>query len=185
MDTEKTKEPIEVPKETPEALFERKREEARAAMEGPEWTEKRERSEREKQTLSERETLEHLTADITKQKDKLELDWIALDDQRKIIRETLAPILEREKVAEEEEARLELEEAKTGLPRPKQEIEKNRWAAQDKRRSAEQEKWGLQEKLFKLEQAIEVNTQKYRALLDQEDTAQTKLNAIQAQSGNA
>jgi len=184
MDTDKTKEASETPKETPEVLFERKRREARAAMEGPEWTEKRERNEREKESHGEQIALDRQLAEIATQKEKLELDWIALDDQRKIIRAALAPILEREKTAEEEEARLEIEEAKTGLPQPRQEIEKTRWAAQDKRRSAEQEKWGWQEKLFKIEQAIENNTQKYRGLLDQEDTAQTKLNALQAQSGN-
>lgn len=175
--------PPKIATETPEALFERKRQEARAAMEGPERTEKRERSEREKQDLNEKETLEHLLSDLTRQKEKLELDWVALDDQRKVIRAALAPILEREKVAEEEEARLEVEEAKTGLPQPKQEIEKARWAAQDKRRTTEQEKWGWQEKLFKIEQAIETNTAKYRTILDQEEPAQTKLNALRAQSG--
>ncbi len=182
MDADEVKKAVDV--ETPEALFERKRQEARAAMEGPEWTEKRERGEREKQNSSEREALGQELANVVTKKDKLELDWIALDDQRKIIRAALAPILEREKIAEAEEARLELEEAKTGLPQPKQGIEKERWTAQDQRRAAEQEKWGWQEKLFKLEQAIENNTQKYRALLDQEDTSQTKLNALQAQSGN-
>ena len=176
---------METEKETPEALFERKREEARAAMEGPEWTEKRERGEREKESRGERVTLELELATIATQKEKLELDWIALDDQRKIIRASLAPILEKEKLAENEEARLELEEAKTGLPQPKQGIEKERWAAQDKRRQAEEEKWGLQEKLFKLEQAIESNTQKYRTLLDQEEAAKTKLNTLQALAGQA
>ena len=171
--------------ETPEILFERKREQARAALEGPEWTEKRERSEREKESQGERVNLERELAEIATQKDKLELDWIALDDQRQVIRAALTPILEREKTAENEEARLELEEAKTGLPQPKQGIEKDRWAAQDKRRQAEQEKWDWQEKLFKLEQTIENNTQKYRTLLDQEEALQAKLNALHALGGQA
>ena len=114
-----------------------------------------------------------------------ELDWIALDDQRKIINQALTPILEQERAAETEETRLELEEAKTGLSQPKQGIEKERWATQDKRHQAEQVKWGWQEKLFKIEQAIENNTQKYRALLDQEETAQAKLNALNALGGSA
>ena len=171
--------------ETPEALFERKRQEARKAMEGPEWTEKRERSEREKESQGERATLDHALADFAAQKEKLELDWIALDDQRKIINQALTPILEQERAAETEETRLELEEAKTGLSQPKQGIEKERWATQDKRHQAEQVKWGWQEKLFKIEQAIENNTQKYRALLDQEETAQAKLNALNALGGSA
>ena len=113
-----------------------------------------------------------------KEKEKLELDWVALDDQRKIINQALAPILAREQTAETEEARLELEEVKAAAPQAKQGVEHERWTAQDNRRKAEQEKWGLQEKLFKLEQVIEVNTQKYRALLDQEEAIQTKLNTL-------
>ena len=67
---------------------------------------------------------------------------------------------------------------------PSLEVEKKRWATQAKRRAAEEEKWGLQEKLFKIQQAIENNTQKYRGLLDQEETARTKLNALRATSSN-
>ena len=171
--------------ETPEVLFERKRQEARLAMEGPERTEKRERSEREKESQSERTALEHRLAELTTEKEKLELDWITLDDQRKIIRDALTPILEKEKTAEEEEAHLEIEEVKTGLPESKRGIEKERWIAQDKRRQAEEEKWGYQEKLFKIEQAIVNNTQKYRLLIDEEEAAQAKLNALEALGGGA
>ncbi|HEY4476629.1 MAG TPA: hypothetical protein VJB69_01445 [Candidatus Paceibacterota bacterium] len=174
----------DIPSETPEELFERKRQEARLAMEGPERTEKRERGEREVESQTEQATLERQLSEIATQKEKLELDWVALDDQQKIIQTTLTPILEREKTAEEEEARLEIEEAKTGLTQPKVEVEKKRWATQAKRRAAEEEKWGLQEKLFKIQQAIENNTQKYRGLLDQEETARTKLNALRATSSN-
>ncbi len=166
------------PTETPEAVLERKRAEAKRALEGPEWTEKRERSEREKEHQTEKVALESEQVKIVKDKEKLELDWVALDDQRKIINQALAPILERERLAETEEARLEIEEVKTGVPQAKQGIEHERWTAQDKRRRAEEEKWGLQEKLFKLEQAIETNTQKYRALLDQEEVIQAKLNTL-------
>ncbi|MEK7622154.1 MAG: hypothetical protein AAB415_03160 [Patescibacteria group bacterium] len=178
-------EPNKDTKETPEQLFERKREEARQAMEGPERTERREQSEREKQNSSERGLLEEKLTNLRTQKEKLELDWIALDDERQIIREALTPILEQEKVTEAEEARLELEEIKTVAPEAKQGIEKERWATQDKRRESEQKKWGFQDKLFKVEQAIDNNTQKYRLLLDEEEVAQTKLNALKALGGDA
>jgi len=183
-------EPIAEKKETlvnesPEALFERKRQEARKAMEGHVWTEKRERSERDQQSSSEKEILDKLLVDLATKKEKLELDWITLDDQRKIIGTALAPILEQEKVVENEEARLEIDEVKTIASEAKQGIEKERWSAQEKRRQAEQEKWGWQEKLFKIEQAIENNTQKYRLLLDEGEVAQAKLNALKALSGDA
>ena len=171
--------------ETPEAIFERKRAEARKALEGPEWTEKRERSERDKASETERATLEQQLAGILKEKEKLEIDWVTLDDQRKIINQALAPIMERERATETEEARLEIEELKTGVAQAKQGIEQERWTIQDKRRSAEKEKWNLQEKLFKLEQAIEVNTQKYRVLLDQEGLAQARLNTLSVTGGSA
>ncbi|MBI4136404.1 MAG: hypothetical protein HY481_02595 [Candidatus Vogelbacteria bacterium] len=160
---------------SPEDALETKRLEARTAMEGPEWTAKRELETRERQTTAEKTKLEQLLASLDKQKETLELEWIRLDDQRKIIREKLAPILEREKQAEEAEAKLELDEAKTASPKDKQGIERKRQTIQETRQAAEKDKWALQEQVWQIESVLEANTVKYRALLDQEDEAKKQL----------
>ncbi|MBI2097815.1 MAG: hypothetical protein HYT46_02710 [Candidatus Vogelbacteria bacterium] len=160
--------------------LEEKRRAAQLAMEGPEWTAKRERETLERQTATEKAKLEQALANLEKQKEALELDWIKLDDERKIIREKLAPILEREKQAEEAEAKLELDEAKAALVKDKQEVEKKRQTIQETRQAAEKEKWVLQEKIWQIESLIEANTVKYRARLDEEDEAKKQLAALHA-----
>lgn len=165
---------------SPEDALETKRLEARTAMEGPEWTAKRERETRERQITSEKTRLEQLLANLDKQKETLELEWIKLDDQLQILREKLAPILEREKQAEEAEAKLELDEAKTVLAKDKQEIERKRQTIQETRQAAEKEKWVLQEKVWQIESVIEANIVKYRARLDEEDEAKKQLAALHA-----
>ncbi|MEK7208663.1 MAG: hypothetical protein AAB677_00180 [Patescibacteria group bacterium] len=161
-----------------EKELEQKRLAARQAMEGPEWTAKREREEKEKKISETGEQLKKSLAEIDQKKTAMELEWVKLDDQRKIVRAQLAPILEREKQAESAEASLELEEAKTVLTQDKQVIEKKRQVAQITRQEAEKEKWGYQEKLWQIERVIETNTVKYRALLDQEDEAKKQLNEL-------
>ncbi|MEK7585214.1 MAG: hypothetical protein AAB455_01740 [Patescibacteria group bacterium] len=163
---------------TPEESLEAKRLEAKAAMEGPEWTAKREREEKVAQVTSERGQVEKSLSDLTRQKEALELEWVRLDDERKIMREKLAPVLERERQTEEAEAKLELEEAKATIPQDKQAVEKKRQVIQATRREVEQEKWVHQEKLWKVENVIETNTVKYRALLDQEDELKKRLNSL-------
>lgn len=147
-------------------------------MEGPEWTAKRERETRERQNAAEQSRLEQLLANLDKQKETLEIEWVRLDDQRKIVREKLAPILERERQAEEAEAKLELDEAKTALVKDKQEVERKRQIIQETRQAAEKEKWVLQEKIWQIESAIEANTVKYRARLDEEDEAKKQAAAL-------
>src|SRR3989344_2142658 len=160
---------------SPEDALETKRLEARTAMEEPEWTAKREHETRERQTTTEKTKLKQLLASLDKQKETLELEWIRLDDQRKIIREQLAPILEREQQAGEAEAKLELDEPKTAPPKDKREIERKRQTIQETRQAAEKDKWALQEQVWQIESVIEANTVKYRALLDQEDEAKKQL----------
>lgn len=161
-----------------EKELEQKRLAARQAMEGPDWTAKREREEGDKKNAAAAEQLKKSLAEIDQQKTALELEWVKLDDQRKVIRAQLAPVLEREKQAEAMETGLELEEAKTVLAQDKQVIEKKRQTAQAARQEAEKDKWGYQEKLWQLERVIETNTVKYRALLDREDEAKKQLTEL-------
>lgn len=152
----------------------KKLDQARLAMEGLERTEKRLEEERKQTTQKEQEEIKSKLAELDKNKEVLELDWVKLDDQRQLIKNALKPILEAEKQAEDAEATIELEEAKTTTPQEKTVIEKKRWEAQDKRRQAEKEKWDLQAKLWKIEETIQINTKKYRELLDTEDKLRTR-----------
>jgi len=163
-----------------EQELEEKRLAARQAMEGPEWTAKRESAEKEKKVSETRDQLEKRLKDIGQKKEVLELEWVKADDRRKIINDQLAPILAREKQIEETETTLELEEVKAIAPQDKQTAEKKRQQTQTERQETEKEKWSYQEKLWQIESAIETNTTKYRTLLDEEDAAKKQLNELHA-----
>jgi len=138
-----------------------KRAEARLAMSGDEKT-----------------RFEDALTTMAKRKEALELEWIKLDDERKQLSEQLEIILDREKQAEEAEAKLEVEEAKLGMTKDKQEIEKKRWVIQDNRRDAEHEKWPIQEKLWGIEKLIQDHTLEYRKILATEEETKSKLEHI-------
>lgn len=161
-----------------EQELEQKRRAARQAMEGPEWTAKREHEEKEKKVSETRGQVEKRLKEAAQKKETLELEWVKADDRRKIINDQLAPILAREKQIEETESGLELEEAKAVNPQDKQVAEKKRQQTQTERQETERAKWEWQEKLWQLDKVIEVNTTKYRALLDEEDTAKKQLNEL-------
>lgn len=176
-----TEEPLQTKQPNAPDELTLKREEARVAMEGPERTAKRERDEQLKQMQTGQEELQKRLLGIRKEKERLELDWIELDNKRKAIRQVLNPLLDEEKKIETEEADLEAEEAKIGLPQDKRVVEEKRWQVQNHRKELEEKKWTEEDKLIKIEGAIAQNTARYRLLLDEEDQLQTKLDAFKAE----
>lgn len=161
-----------------------KRAEAQAALAGSEWTAKHERETKAKTLKGENELLAQKLTDIGKQKETLELEWIELDNQRRAIRAVLNPLLDEEKKIEAEETTLEAEEAKIGLAADKQVVEKKRWAVQDRRKETEQKRWTEEGRLAKIEAVIQTNTTKYRALLDDEEQAEKRLEQLKLELTN-
>lgn len=155
--------------------------EAREALAGSEWTAKQQRDTKNQALVAEQQRLEARLAQLTKQKEALELAWIELDNGRKGVHQVLDPILAEEKKVEEEEAALEAEEAKIGIPTEKHAVEEKRWAVAEERKAVEQKKWGEEEKLVKVDKIIGDNTAEYRKLLDEEDTITTRLEQIKTE----
>ncbi len=151
---------------------------AQAAMAGPERLAKQEEANKKDGARKEQSELEKKISLLDQQKSALELEWITLDDKRKELNTKLTPLLTDEKALEEEEAKNELEEARAAAPADKQLAENKRWATQTKRRAIEEKKWGFQTELTQVEGKIEVSTQKYRTLLDEEDGIKTRLDAL-------
>ncbi len=148
---------------------------AQAAMAGPERVAKWEQEEKAKTAKVEQAELEKKLSQITSQKEKLELNWITLDDKRQTTSLKLKPLLEEEKKLEEEEAKLEMEEARASQPELKKAAEEKRWQAQGRRHTLEEQKWTLEADLTSAIKTIESETQKYRLLLAEEDTLKTRL----------
>ncbi|MEK7610295.1 MAG: hypothetical protein AAB468_00890 [Patescibacteria group bacterium] len=156
---------------------------AQAALTGPERLQKKEQAEKIKGLNQEKSELENRQAQIQKEKEAVEISWINFDDRRKNTRATLAPILEQEKQVEDEEAKLELEEAKTVVPQDRQALEKKRSLVQNRRQEIERQKWEMEETVWKIETAIEDNTKRYRALLDEEDKIVARLQEVAITNG--
>lgn len=157
-----------------------KREAARRALEGAEWTEKRAEQEKLRTAKEQSAALEKRLGEIRAEKEKLELAWIDLDEKRKAIRAILLPIMDEEKKIEEEEAKLEAEESATGVPESRHEVEAKRWPIQDQRKAIEQKKWVEEEKVVAIDKVIEANTKKYRTLLEEEDRQMAELDKLKA-----
>lgn len=152
---------------------------AQVAMAGPERVAKHEEDLKRETAKKQKLETEKRLAEINKQKEKFEVDWITLDDKRKEINLNLTPILTDEKTLEEEEAKVELEEARATAPGDKQLAENKRWAAQTKRHQLEEKKWTLQESLKQAEDKIAALTTQYQTLLDEEDKLKQQLIALE------
>ena len=151
---------------------------AKLALEGEEWTKKRQEREKESVLVEQQHKLNDRLQEITKLKTDLEIQWVDLDGKRRELKTILDPILKKEEEIEAKEFDIENTERNTGLPKEKEAIEKKRWLIEDERRAAEQEKWGHQEKLWKIEEAVETTTKQYRTLLDEEDKIHLELDKI-------
>ncbi len=167
----------------PNPSLEEEKATARLAMEGAEWTAKRETEARVKIAKEELAKLDEQLGKIRIEKERLELDWIGLDNTRRQLRKVLEPILVEEKRIEAEEATLETEEERIGASSDKQVVEKKRWAIQDQRKEIEKRKWVEEEKMTAIEKTINENTARYRQLLDEEDKLQTNTEQLKAESG--
>lgn len=162
----------------PKSLEERK-DEAAAAMAGPELIAKHELETKRRALKAEQATIKARLEEIAKQKERLELKWISLDDTRAQIKTALAPLLEKENQIEATEQELELKENQIPTPKERREVEEKIWQAEDSRRAVEKEKWVVEEKLIQTEDAINEETKDYRALLDEEDTLWRRLEEIE------
>lgn len=151
---------------------------AKLAMEGPQYTAKREAREREETVKAKHEKIEARLAQIAGDKEKLEIQWIELDEKRSVIKQALTPLLEEERKAEDAEAALEEQERASVVAPERQQIEQRRYETELTRRKIEEGKWGLENEITQLEKQIEENTTQYRALLDEEENLHTELSTL-------
>ena len=147
-------------------------------MEGPERTAKRREEEQERVLKGEMAVLDKRLSEITKEKEKLELKWVELDDKRTEIKKVLDPIKDKEKTVEAEELVLEEEEARQPFPKEKHTTEDKRWAVQEKRHQIEGEKWPLEQKILALDEQVAANTATYQKFLDEETELKNKRHTL-------
>lgn len=151
---------------------------AKLAMEGPQYTAKREAREHDEVLKAKHEQIDARLAEIAKEKEKLEIQWIELDEQRSAIKQALAPLLEEEQKAEEAETALEEQERTSVVAGERQQIEQRRYEVQATRRKIEEGKWGLENEIGKFDTQIEANTAQYRVFLDEEEKLHAELSTL-------
>ena len=160
---------------------EEKKELAADAMMGPELAAKRDVEAHVRNLKAEKATIKTRLEEIAKLKEQSELAWVALDEARSKIKETLAPLTAKEDQIETEEKQLEAQEDQTPTPKERRVIEEKILATEDSRRTVEKEKWGIEEKLIGTEDKIAAQTAEYRKILDEEDALFKRLDAIETE----
>lgn len=160
---------------------EEKKEVAAEAMMGPELAAKRDAEAHVRALKAEKATIKARLEEIAKLKEQSELSWVALDEARGKIKETLAPLTAKEDQIETEEKQLEAQEDQTPTPKERRAIEEKIWTQEDSRRAVEKEKWGIEEKLIGTEDKIAAQTAEYRKILDEEDALYKRLDAIEGE----
>ncbi len=165
-------------------LAERKRQ-AMLAMEGEEGKRHRENLERKQQEedikkglQEERVTLEKAMERLSTDKERLELKWIELNGIKSPLEKSLAPVLADEIKIEKEEMAIEIKEKSATDPKDKQSAEKMRWEVDDRRRSIEKDRWQLEDEIGKINDIIKTNSEKYQAVLTEEEKTQHRLDEI-------
>lgn len=169
---------------TPEEI-EKKKEEAKLAMEGEEGRARREKIEKEKQIEAEiaklegeKAGLQAKLAGINKEKEGLELKWVDLSGQKEALQKKLDPIIETEKNSEIEVQKLNQEEHATDDRIARQEIEKRRQDMEKKREDTEKNKWALELEMIALEKIMEENKKKFQILDDDGYSAEKRIEEI-------
>jgi len=155
-------------------------EKARVAMEGPERAAERLQREHEQKIEQERKNLEAQKTAIEKEKEKMEIVWIDLDEKRNSFKRDLEPILVEETKLEDEEKIAELEEEKATMPEEKKAAEKKRQDLQTRRKASEEKKWIIQDKIEQVEKIITQNTEHYQELLSKEEILIQKINDLES-----
>ncbi|OHA58865.1 MAG: hypothetical protein A2571_00585 [Candidatus Vogelbacteria bacterium RIFOXYD1_FULL_44_32] len=167
------------PKENSAQSFRDRLETAKLAMEGPTRTLKREEDETEAKVKTETADIEKQIALINHKKEKLEINWVVLDTKANELKTLLAPVKQEEEDIELAEDQLEGEEHTTTDVVARQDIEKKRWATQDKRKDLEKRKWELETKVLDIENELKKNTTEYQSLLDEEEVLKKKLETLE------
>jgi len=169
--------PTPTPSPSPEEL----KKQAMLAMEGEEGRRQRELEEQRKKEAElraklegEKTQLELKLRELLQQKEALELEWIKYNNQETPLETQVQPIIAEEKAAEDEERKVEQDEAVAvstpGTPVAKiQEVEIKRWTVQERRHHAEEQKWAFQKQIESLKAAKDELGNAYRKILSDED----------------
>ncbi|PIR44578.1 MAG: hypothetical protein COV10_03680 [Candidatus Vogelbacteria bacterium CG10_big_fil_rev_8_21_14_0_10_51_16] len=165
---------------------------AMLAMEGDAGRQLREQEELRQKELEMRSKLEferdqlnaHL-AQVSKQKEYLELEWVKYNNQKQPLEQQLEPIVAEERATEAEERKVEQDEAVAqSTPNTQvaqiQEVEARRWATQERRHRAEEQKWAFAKQIETLATSMDSLGVEYRNILAQEDEVKKKISGAEA-----
>lgn len=157
------------------ALELKKKMEAILAMEGEEGRARREAEERKKmeakmvlELKAQKNALNKKLNEITKEKEKLELHWIDLDDKKNEIGKILDPITAAEIKVENDIQEKNKEEHATDDLKRRQEFEKQRQVLEAEREKLEKEKWVIEDKVYDVDSLMSEHKTKYQAVLKEE-----------------
>ncbi len=108
-------------------------------------------------------------AEIAKLKESIEMNWIVLNEKKKEVEKSLAPVLSHERELEEKKHNLETKEASASGPAARHQIESERWEIERERRKVEEERWKLEREIETTKRPMRELGAKYQKLLEEEE----------------
>jgi len=123
----------------------------------------------------EKEKLAQKLKEISKIKEKFELEWISLSDKKESIKESIKTVIAEEGGIESNKKALDEKERTVASTQERREIEQKRWGVEEERKKTEEKRWVLEKELDEVNQNIETLKPKYQTALAQEEEVQKKL----------
>lgn len=122
-------------------------------------------------------------AEIGKLKESIEMNWIVLNEKKKRIGESLAPVLSRERELEEKKRGIETKEASASGPAARHQIESERWGIERERRKVEEERWKFEQEIEDIKRPMRELGAKYQKLLEEEEHSARELRTAPEEAG--
>ena len=112
-------------------------------------------------------------------KDPLELEFIALNEKRKKLSDTIAKLSREVESYKDKIKDVDFAERSAKTAREQHENEVERWATEEKVRAAEKRLWLLEDEILKLKEVVGLIKTKYQKILTVEDALHEKIKDLE------
>ena len=116
---------------------------------------------------------------VEKLKDPLELEFIALNEKRKKLSDTIAKLSREVESYKDKIKDVDFAERSAKTAREQHENEVERWATEEKVRAAEKRLWLLEDEILKLKEVVGLIKTKYQKILTVEDALHEKIKDLE------
>lgn len=114
-----------------------------------------------------------------KEKEPIELKWIALSENKRKIAQEIATLERSEAIEEEQISEIEIKERSAEEASEMHKYESNRWQHEEKHRKIEKHRWKLEDENEKITIFLKKLKDEYQTLLKEEETTEKKIEELE------